>query len=122
MHCPDPPHLPSPVAILRQIQDLFRRLGIFGETLNLELEGTSYQIRCDEGGLVIYRLLPPRVVPPGAPGWPVCLVTPTTMSDECSPPHHEEDHFAAALSLADWLEIIEQYYSTDPSASDSTGN
>jgi len=101
---------------LKDIQARFRRWGIYSETLSLEFEGVAYQVRCDENGLVIYRRLAPGRIPPGTPGWPVCLVTADSMSDECSPPHQDEDHFAAALSLADWLEIIEQYFS--PAASD----
>ncbi|MFP3867563.1 MAG: hypothetical protein ACLFUU_05295 [Desulfobacteraceae bacterium] len=100
----------SPAQLFRQIQNLFRRLGIFGQKLPLEFEGGKYLISCDERAFLVYRINEQSGVPPGIPGWPVCLVTAETVVDECSPSPRECDYFNTGLALADWLEIIEQYY------------
>ncbi|MBW1917142.1 MAG: hypothetical protein JRI57_03850 [Deltaproteobacteria bacterium] len=104
----------SPPRLFRQIQDLFRRLGIFGQKLPLEFEGYKYLISCDERAFLVYRINEQCGVPPGIPGWPVCLVTAETVVDECSPSPLECEFFNTGLALADWLEIIEQYYRLGP--------
>lgn len=92
-----------------QIQQRFRELGVFGQKLSLELNGAEYFIICDHQAFLVYRINENCGMPPGVPGWPVCLVTNHTVVDESSPPYDEEDHFASGLSLSDWLEIIAHY-------------
>ncbi|AEB10389.1 hypothetical protein [Desulfobacca acetoxidans] len=103
-------HTLPPTRLLHRLQELFQQWGIYKQRLIVNHEGENYLIACDEEAFVVYRLLPAHGKSPGAPGWPVCLLTANTMADECSPPHDGEDHFASRLSLADWLVIIEEFY------------
>jgi hypothetical protein len=100
----------TPSLVLAFIQKLFRKWGIFNQKLTLQHEGDEFAFSCDDKAFVVYRLLTRADKPPGTPGWPVCLVTPDGLVDECSPPYHDEDFYACHLGLADWLAIIQQYY------------
>lgn len=102
----------SSVELLRRIQARFRELGIFGSPLTLAHEGEKYLVSCDDQAFTVYRLVEKCHVPPGHPGWPVCLVTAEAVVDETSPPHLPEDEFASGLNLKDWLELIESLYAT----------
>ncbi|MBM4286614.1 MAG: hypothetical protein FJ135_00445 [Deltaproteobacteria bacterium] len=99
-----------PRMILEQVQKLFKKWGIYNQRLTLEHEGDIYGFICDDRAFLVYRLLSLSGASRGAPGWPVCLVTPEEVIDECSPPYPEEDYLACHLALADWLAIIGQYH------------
>ena len=99
-----------PTLVLEHIQKLFKKWGIYNQKLTLQHEGDEYAFSCHDQAFVVYRLLPVAGKSPGAPGWPVCLVTADGIIDECSPPYHDEDYFASYLGLADWLAIIQQYF------------
>ncbi len=98
---------PSPAELLQKIQDLFRELGLLGQRVELVHQGRKYLACCDDHSFSIYRLLEQCHIPPGAPGWPVCLVTEETVIDETSPPHLKEDEFSCQLTLQEWLLLIE---------------
>ena len=100
---------PAP-ELLARIQDLFREWDLFGQPLTLTHRGRNYLALCDNHSFSIYRLNPHCHLPPGAPGWPVCLVTLETAVDETSAPHQEEDEFASGLTLQDWLELIKKTF------------
>ncbi len=100
----------SPAELLRRIQAMFRDRGIFASTLTLVHRGENYLVRCDTHAFAVYRLVEHGHVPPGRPGWPVCLVTAEAVVDETSPPHLPEDEFASGLSLEGWLELIDSRY------------
>jgi hypothetical protein len=97
---------------LRRIQARFRELGLFGSTLTLTYKEENYLARCDARSFAVYRLVEKCHVPPGRPGWPVCLVTEEVVVDETSPPYLPEDEFASGLSLQDWLEFIETFFAS----------
>lgn len=97
----------SPAELLGWIQARFRKLGLFGSPLTLTHNGEKYLAACDDQAFAVYRLVDKCHVPPGRPGWPVCLVTAEAVVDETSPPHLLEDEFASGLSLKDWLDLIE---------------
>jgi hypothetical protein len=100
----------SPAELLRRIQARFRELGLYGDTLTLTQAGKKYLVSCDDQAFAVYRLVEHCHVPPGRPGWPVCLVTHEAVLDESSPPHLPEDDFASGLSLMEWLELIDSRY------------
>jgi hypothetical protein len=100
----------SPEAVFRRIQELFRDLGLFEKTLTLTHQGHKYLARCDTHAFTVYRLIDKCHVPPGAPGWPVCLVTQESAVDETCPPFHPEDEFNSGLTLQDWLRLIEDSF------------
>jgi hypothetical protein len=101
----------SPAALLGRIQARFQELGLFGTPLTLTHNSGNYLAACDERAFAVYRLVGQCHLPPGRPGWPVCLVTHEAVVDETSPPHLAEDEFASGLSLGEWLEYIESLYS-----------
>ena len=96
--------------MLRRIQELFADLGLTGQTLTLSHAGQKYLAGCADRAFTVYRLVSRCHVPPGHPGWPVCLVTEEAVIDEGSAPHLPEDDFASGLSLSDWLKLIESRY------------
>jgi hypothetical protein len=100
----------SPAELLGRIQARFRELGRFGSPLTLTHNGENYLAACDDRAFAVYRLVEKCHVPPGQPGWPVCLVTAEVMVDETSPPHLAEDEFASGLSLEEWLDLIETFF------------
>lgn len=100
-----------PAELLGRIQDLFRELGVFDQTLTLTHRGRKYLARCDAHAFTVYRLIDNCHIPPGDPGWPVCLVTEDAVIDETSPPQTGQDEFASGLALADWLNLIESQFS-----------
>ena len=102
----------SPAELLHRIQARFRELGRLGSTLPLTHNGKNYLASCDDRVFAVYRLVDQCHVPPGHPGWPVCLVTNEAVVDETSPPHLTDDEFASGLSLKGWLELIETLYTT----------
>ena len=71
---------------------------------------STYLASCDDHSFTVYRLIDRCHLPPGQPGWPVCLVTQETIIDETSPPHLEQDDFSSGLTLADWLHLIEKEF------------
>ena len=105
----------SPAGLLRQIQDLFRELGLLGERLELVHRGRKYLAGCDQQAFAVYRRVENCHLPPGRSGWPVCLVTSETILDETSPPSEPEDEFASGLTLPQWLDLIEKTFRTHPS-------
>jgi len=100
----------SPAELLRRIQARFRELGLFGRTLSVEHRGKIYLITCNDQAFAVYRHLRRGHLPPGRPGWPVCLVTAEAVIDETSPPHLPEDEFASGLSLQEWLNLIDSLF------------
>lgn len=100
----------SPAEMLARIQDRFRELGIFGQSLSLTYQTDKYLVSCNDEAFAVYRLVAHCHVPPGQPGWPVCLVTGEVMVDETSPPHLPEDEFSSGLSLEGWLDLIDSLY------------
>jgi hypothetical protein len=102
----------SPAELLGRIQARFRALGLLGRTVTVVHRGKTYLITCDEQAFAVYRRLRRSHLPPGRPGWPVCLVTEEIVVNETSPPHLPEDEFASGLSLEEWLDLIESIYAT----------
>jgi hypothetical protein len=100
---------PAP-ELLSRIQNLFRGWDLFDQSLTLTHQGQKYLARCDTHSFAVYRLNPNGHVPPGAPGWPVCLVTEEMAADEACAPHLEEDEFAADLTLQNWLDLIKEMF------------
>ena len=108
----EPTPQPSAAELLRRIQARFRELGLFGAPLTLTHNGERYLATCDDRVFAVYRLVDQCHLPPGRPGWPVCLVTNEAVVDETSPPHLADDEFASGLNLKEWLELIESLYAT----------
>lgn len=104
-----PPETPAS-ELLTRIQNLFRELDLFEKPVALAHGGQKYLVSCEAHSFSIYRLSPHCHLPPGKPGWPVCLVTEEMAVDETSPPCLEEDEFATGLTLQDWLTLIKETF------------
>jgi hypothetical protein len=101
--------LPAP-ELLARLQKLFRDWNAFDQPLTLTHGGQDYLARCDAHSFAVYRLSSTCHLPPGKPGWPVCLVTAQMVVDEGSPPCPEADEFASGLTLPDWLALIRKTF------------
>ena len=98
---------PAP-ELLARLQEIFREWDLFDQPLTLTHRGRKYLVSCEAHSFPIDRLNPNCHLPPGAPGWPVCLVTGEMAADEGCAPHLEEDEFVADLTLQDWLDLIKK--------------
>lgn len=112
MHSAENQFPTAPAALLSRIQDLCREWGIFGRNAPIRYRGRQYLVGCTEEAFAVYRLVPNCHLPPGSPGWPVCLVTRETVVDETSPPELPGDEFASGLSLQGWLDLMEKTFRT----------
>lgn len=97
-----------PPELLALLQKIFREWEAFEKPFTLSYQGHTFLVACDAHSFTIYRLNPHCHVPPGAPGWPVCLITADMAVDEACAPHLEEDEFASHLTLKDWLDLIKK--------------
>jgi hypothetical protein len=93
-----------------RIHELFESLGILGQNIAIAHEGVSYRISCDEKTFVVYRVNPDSGTRHHMPGWPVCMVSPDAIFEECTSPSIGQDHCACGLDLDTWLEIIRNNY------------
>lgn len=100
----------SPEEMLQRIQDLFTELGLTGQNLTLTHAGQKYLAGCTGWAFTVYRLTTQCHLPPGHPGWPVCVVTDEAVMDESSAPNISEDEFTSGLNLEDWLVLIAHCY------------
>ena len=100
----------SPAELLGLIRERFQDLGLLGERLTLSHQGRDYLVSCDETAFTVYRLVTQCHLPPGRPGWPVCLVTAETIVDETTPPLPAADEFSSGLTLWEWLDLIEKTF------------
>jgi hypothetical protein len=106
MNFPDQDADTSPAELLRLIQARFRDWGLMGQRLTLSYQGREYIVSCDETAFTVYRRVRRSHLPPGRPGWPVCLVTADAVLDETTPPLPAPDEFSSGLSLFEWLDLI----------------
>ncbi len=104
----------SPAGMLLELKELFHKWGIFGQTFSIEHEGNRYRISCKEEAFLVYRVnhgVGPRH---HVPGWPVCLVTESTVYEEHSLPELGDDHCASGADLGKWLDIIKRHRAANP--------
>jgi hypothetical protein len=72
----------NPPLILREFIDLFTSRGWLNQALRIRRGDRKYRITCSETGFFAYRINEGHGLPPGLPGWPVCLVTPDRIMDD----------------------------------------
>ncbi len=61
--------------VLRQFVAFFTGKGWLNQKVAVRSGGISYLLFCDESRFFAYRTNDNWGVPPGVPGWPVCVVT-----------------------------------------------
>lgn len=96
----------SPGTLFLRIRNVFSDLGMLGKTLSLKHGGIWYRVSCDEDAFMVYRVnnsgLRHHV-----PGWPICLVSSEIIFEECCTPGLGSDHYACAVDIEKWLEMID---------------
>lgn len=98
---------------LSEIQLFFRKNKVFDKDLSIEHEGKLYRLRCNDRAFTVYRVNPYQGLPPGIPGWPVCIVHESTIFQECRSPSLASDYLTCKLELNDWLEMVQRHCSQD---------
>lgn len=96
----------SPRVMFLRIRETFSELGLLGRTLSVELEGICYRVSCDEKAFMVYRVNSITGPRHHVPGWPVCLVSPDMIFEECCAPGLGADHYSCGLDIDKWLEVI----------------
>lgn len=96
---------PRAAELLARARELFQRLGLPDEGLEVVHRGRRFRIQCDPDAFVVRRLATSQGVPPGVSGWVVCRVDATGCFEECSAPGLGEDPLGCELSFDDWLEL-----------------
>ncbi len=83
-----PPDLPGRTAmdILQQFVTLFENKGWLDQTLRIRHRDGRYRISCSQRGFFAYRINDQGGLPPGFPGWPVCIITSDQIIDDSKRP------------------------------------
>ncbi len=63
-----------PEEALRQLVGVFETRGWLDRTLRIKRCDRSYSISCSRNEFMVYRINDNWGIPPGLPGWPVCIV------------------------------------------------
>lgn len=63
-----------PTGILTQLVGVFEEKGLLNQRIRIKHRDRRYWISCSETAFVAYRMNDHGGIPPGVPGWPVCIV------------------------------------------------
>jgi hypothetical protein len=99
---------------LSEIQIIFREKNLLDKKISIEHEGELYRLLCSAESFIVYRVNQHQHVPPGIPGWPVCLVNENTKCNECEMPSVDPSHLTCDLKLSDWMHKVRQYCQKKP--------
>jgi hypothetical protein len=72
----------KPNDILQDFVSVFTNKGWLNRTLRIKRCERRYRICCNESEFFAYRINDHGGVPPGFPGWPVCIVTPRQIIED----------------------------------------
>lgn len=90
------------MAVLREFVFLFQSKGWLNQTLRLKHRDRRYRVVCSETKFFAYRINDCCGVPPGLPGWPVCLVSGDQIIEDA-----DMGAFASTEpSVGEWLRCI----------------
>ena len=92
----------SPKDVLQQLVSVFSSRGWLNRNLRIRHNEKKYRIFCSEQEFLAYRINDNGSVPPGAPGWPVCLVT----GDRIMEDSHLSGFVSTEPSAYEWLHKI----------------
>ena len=101
-----------------EIQHIFRENKILNKKISIEHEGKLYRLWCNDQSFSIYRVNPHQNIPPGIPGWTVCLINKTTDCDECCTSSTVSGHLKCGLKINDWMDKVRQYCRQNSEVSD----
>lgn len=88
--------------ILMQLVEIFASRGWLNRNLRVRVQNARYRIFCSEAEFLVFRINDNCGVPPGIPGWPVCMVNRERVV--------EDEHMAGSSSTEpgarEWLESL----------------
>ncbi len=64
----------QPGDILQKFIDIFSNKGWLNQTIRIKHRNRKYSVLCSEKTFIAYRINDNWGVPPGIPGWPVCII------------------------------------------------
>lgn len=94
----------SPGALTQQFSALFASKDWLNKDLKISYQSKKYRLSCSQEMFLAYQVNDNWGISPGAPGWPVCIVTRDYVTDGSSGP----DPSSTRLSTGDWLNILAQ--------------
>ncbi len=74
----------KPVEILEKFIGVFVSKGWLNQPLRIRHRDRRYHISCSENKFFAYRINDNARIPPGFPGWPVCIITSDHMIDDAT--------------------------------------
>jgi hypothetical protein len=80
--------------VLRQFICFFEGKGWLNRTISVRSGDARYRLFCSESRFFAYRMNDSWGIPPGVPGWPVCMVTHDRVfhdAETCAFPTEEPD-------------------------------
>jgi hypothetical protein len=102
----------SPKDFLQQFIDVFESKGWLNRNLRIRHRSRSYRILCSEKEFLVYRINDNCGIPPGIPGWPVCIINHERIIEDAHMSAFESTELGAyewLIHLADSaVEIIEK--------------
>ena len=87
------------------VREHCRGAGLLDRQITVEHGGHTFRIACAEHSFLVYRVNAHHSLPPGAPGWPVCLVDEGRFFQECEAAGLGPQDLACAMTLSDWLAL-----------------
>jgi hypothetical protein len=92
----------NPADVLKNFVGVFMSKGWLNQTLRIKHRNGRYRISCSEKKFFAYRINDNCHVPPGFPGWPVCIITHEQIIDDA-----KMSTFASTEPSAyDWLRCL----------------
>lgn len=92
----------DPASMSQQMVTLFAQRGWLNQDLRITYQDKRYRISCTPDLFYAYRINEDWGIGPGAPGWPVCIITKNYVFDES----HVSEPPTARLTSQDWLNIL----------------
>jgi len=92
----------KPLDVLQKFVGVFESKGWLNQTLRIKRHDKRYRICCSEEEFFAYRINDHFGVPPGFPGWTVCIVT----HDQIIEDSDMSAFSSTELSAYDWLRCI----------------
>ncbi len=98
----------GPAEVSQQLAQLFASRGWLNQRLKLDYQGSRYWVSCGPDAFVAYRVNQDWGQSPGAPGWPVCIVTLQRVFDESDLFDRPDvsDMRSPSPTAQDWLAIL----------------
>ncbi|MBI2919368.1 MAG: hypothetical protein HYY01_15455 [Chloroflexi bacterium] len=101
-------HPEEGAAYLSQLASLFASKGWLNQRLRISYQDQDYWLSCTSESFCAYLVNQDGGISPGAPGWPVCMVTKAHVFDESDRSVRSvgSDLLSSSPRAQDWLAIM----------------